>query len=136
MDNDILVAEEYFKSIGIKYKEIIPPIDSDVYCIKNSSNQWGAFKIGCSVPVVDFGKYAYMEGYDSGYCLVSILDPSCPDLSNRGIIDCNGNEVIKPYTFTAILSFYGKKEPFICVFTKERTFKLSKEKLLLPIYHS
>ena len=39
----------------------------------------------------DFGKSAYMEGYDSGYCLVSISDPSCPDLSNRGIIDCNAN---------------------------------------------
>lgn len=107
------IAKEFFEGLGIQYYDIIPPIDSDIYCVKRIDSQWAAYRIRDNKPIVEFGKYNHMWGFDKGYCLVSVFDEDKTTFSNRGIIDEEGREVIKPYTFLDIWTFYGKKEPYI-----------------------
>lgn len=110
---------EFFESLGIEYVDIIPPINSTVYCLKRADKQWAAFVLGNKTPVVDFGKYNHMWGFDNGYCLVSVHDEDRTTFGNRAIIDSRGNEVVKPYTYSGIFNFYGKEESEIVALTKE-----------------
>ena len=110
---------EFFESLGIECIEIIPPINSIVYCLKRADKQWGAFVLGNKTPIVDFGKYSYMWGYDNGYCLVSVADEDRTTFANRSIIDANGKDVVSPYTYNDIFNFYGKEEPEIVALSKE-----------------
>ena len=110
---------EFFESLGIECIEIIPPINSTVYCLKRADKQWAAFVLGNKTPIVDFGKYINMWGYDNGCCLVSVRDEDRTTFANRGIIDANGKEVVRPYTYNNIFNFYGKEEPEIIALSKE-----------------
>ena len=116
-----LEAVAFFSSVGIQCYDIIPPIESNVYCVKDKDSQWAAFRIGDSHPIVPFGKYNYMWGYDKGYCLVSVTDEYKIAFANRGIIDAKGNEIIKPYTFRDIFNFYGKGNSHVLVLTHDGT---------------
>ena len=117
---------EFFESLGIECIEIIPPINSTVYCLKRADKQWGAFVLGNKTPIVDFGKYIHMWGYDNGYCLVSVYDEDRTTFANRGIIDSCGKEVVKPYTYNSIWNFYGKEEPQIIAHTENGNVGLDK----------
>ena len=110
--------DAFIASMGIKCIEVIPPINSTVCCVRRADRQWAAFELGNKTPIVDFGKYNYMWGYDGGYCLVSVADKDRTTFANRGIIDSRGNEVVKPYTYLNIWSFYGKNEQYIMVQTE------------------
>lgn len=114
-DNLLRLAEEFFSSIGIDYMEIRVPINSDVFCVRRKDRQWGAYRLGNSHPIVEFGKYKYMCGYDDGMCLVCAFDADGVSFANRGIIDEYGKEIVKPYTFDNIFEFYGKNRPHIVV---------------------
>lgn len=112
-------AKAFFESLGINCYDIVPPIRSDVYCVKRMDKQWAAFKLGNKTPIVDFGKYNHMWGFDCGYCLVSVHDDDPTTFANRGIIDSRGNEVVKPYTYLDIWRFYGIEEHYIQVLTEK-----------------
>jgi len=111
--------DTFIASLGIECIEVIPPINSTVCCVRRADKQWAAFEYGNKTPIVDFGKYSYMWGFDNGYCLVSVYDKDHTNFANRGIIDANGKEVIGPYTYNNIFNFYGKEEAEIVAFTKE-----------------
>lgn len=108
--------DAFIASLDIDCIEVIPPINSTVCCVKRVDKQWAAFEYGDKTPIVNFGKYNHMWGFDSGYCLVSVADKDRTTFSNRGIINEKGVEIVKPYTFQNIFDFYGKNEPYITVF--------------------
>lgn len=130
-DQRLFVTKEFFESIGVGVYDIIPPIDSNIYCVKRIDNQWAAFKLGEPIPIVPFGKYSHMWGFDSGFCLVSVKTDDKTTFANRGIINEEGIEVIEPYVFNNIWSFYGKSDSFIIVYIGDRMMKLDKKMLEL-----
>lgn len=111
--------DAFIASLGIECIEVIPPINSTICCVRRADKQWAAFEYGNKTPIVDFGKYSYMWGFDNGYCLVSVADKDRTTFANRGIIDSRGNEVVKPYTYTNIWKFYGEDRPEIIAFTED-----------------
>jgi len=74
-------------------------LNSTACCVRRADRQWAAFELGNKTPIVDFGKYNYMWGFDNGYCLVSVADKDRTTFANRGIINEQGEEVVKPYTW-------------------------------------
>ena len=118
--------DAFLASLGIDCIEVIPPINSTVCCVRRADRQWAAFEYGNKIPVVDFGKYNHMWGFDSGYCLVSVADKDRTTFANKGIINEQGKEVIKPYTYINIMPFYGKEENNIIAFTEGGMVGLNK----------
>lgn len=88
------------------YLTIIPPIDSNEFIVQNKEGKWGVVNPNKGI-IVTFGKYKYLWGYDHGLCLFETYLDNKRTFANRGIIDINGDEIIKPYTFTDIFNFYG-----------------------------
>ena len=123
--------DEFIASLDIECIEVIPPINSTVCCVKRADKQWAAFELGNKTPVVDFGKYNHMWGFDNGYCLVSVADKDRTTFANRGIINEQGEEVVKPYTFQDIWNFFGRNEPFISVYIGNEIKELNKSFLKL-----
>ena len=119
--------DAFIANLGIDFIELVPPINSIVCCVKRADKQWAAFKFGEKTPIVDFGKYNHMWGFDSGYCLVSVADKDRTSFANRGIIDSRGNELVKPYTYRNIFNFYGREEPEITVFTEDGVVGLDRK---------
>lgn len=111
--------DAFIASLGIECIEVIPPINSTICCVRRADRQWAAFEYGDKTPVVDFGKYNHMWGFDCGYCLASVHDDDPTTFANRGIIDSRGNEVVKPYTYLVIWRFYGIEEHYIQVLTEK-----------------
>lgn len=125
--------DAFIASLDIDCIEVIPPINSTVCCVKRVDKQWAAFEYGDKNPIVNFGKYNHMWGFDSGYCLVSVADKDRTTFANRGIIDSHGNEVVKPYTYTNIWKFYGEDRPEIVAFTEDGIVGLDRKKTLTVI---
>ena len=123
--------DAFIASLGVDCIEAILPINSTVCCVRRADWQWAAFGYGNKTPIVDFGKYNYMWGFDNSYCLVSVTDKDRTTFANRGIINEQGEEVVKPYTFQDIWNFYGRNEPFIIVFIGNEIKKLNKRFLKL-----
>ena len=123
--------DAFIASLGIECIEVIPPINSTIYCVRRTDRQWAAFEFGNKTPIVDFGKYNYMWGFDNGYCLVSVAEKDRTTFANKGIINEQGEEVVEPYAFNNIYSFYGRNEPFITVFIGNEIKKLNKSFLKL-----
>ena len=114
----------FIASLDIDCIEVKLPINSTICCVKRADKQWAAFEYGNKTPIVDFGKYIHMWGFDGGYCLVSVRDNDCTTFANRGIIDLRGNEVVKPYTYSGIWKFYGEDCPEIIAFTDDGIVRL------------
>jgi len=123
--------DAFIASLGIECIEVIPPINSTICCVRRADRQWAAFEFGNKTPIVDFGKYNYMWGFDNGYCLVSVADKDRTTFANRGIINEQGEEVVKPYSFQGIMNFYGKNEPSITVFVGSEIKDINKSFLKL-----
>ena len=123
--------DEFIASLDIECIEVIPPINSTVCCVRRADKQWAAFELGNKTPIVDFGKYWHMWGFDGGYCLVSVADKDRTTFANRGIINEQGEEVVKPYSFQGIMNFYGKNEPSITVFVGSEIKDINKSFLKL-----
>lgn len=94
---------------------IIPPINSYEYVVQRKDGKWGVVAPHKEKEIVEFGKYKYMWGFDSGLCLFEVETNNKRTFSNRGIINNIGEEVIKPYTYSDIYSFYGKETSYIIV---------------------
>ena len=113
--------DAFIASLDIDCIEVIPPINSTVCCVKRVDKQWAAFEYGDKTPIVNFGKYNHMWGFDRSYCLVSVADKDRTTFANKGIINEQGKEVIKPYTLGDIFSFYGKHNTHILALTHNGT---------------
>ena len=124
-------SDAFIVSLGIDCIEVIPPINSFVCCVRRADKQWAAFEYGNKAPIVDFGMYIHMYGFDNGFCLVSVADKDRTKFANRGIINERGEEVVKPYTYNNIFNFYGRNEPFILVRTSNEIKMLNKSFLKL-----
>ena len=109
---------------------IIPPINSNEFVVQNKEGKWGVVAPHKETAIVEFGKYKYLWGYDSGLCMVEVDTDNKQTFSNRGIIDSNGIEVIKPYTYTDIYSFYGKNTSVIKVELEDKELIIEKSSLL------
>lgn len=90
------------------YLTIIPPINCHNFAVQNKNGEWGVLKTNETDPIVGFGKYKYLWGFDDGLCLVATFTNDNLTFSNRGIIDKRGKEVVSPYTYTDIYRFYGQ----------------------------
>ncbi len=109
------------------YMTIIPPINCDNFAVQNKKEEWGVLKAGEPEPIIAFGKYSYIWGFDNDLCLVASPTKDNLTFSNRGIININGKEVIKPYSYTDIYNFYGKNVQSITVENGDQTILLSRE---------
>lgn len=115
------------------YLTIIPPINSDLFVVQNKKCQWGVISLNKKDPIVEFGKYKYLWGYDTDLCLVETNDLNTVIFSNRGVINSEGQEVIKPYTYTDIFDFYGKGGNSIKVEDGNDMIFIEKEKLAISV---
>ena len=92
------------------YRHIIPSIKGDdlLFTVQRDG-LWGVIDIN-EKEIIPFGKYAYMDGFDSGYARVyNLKETSGQTFSKKqwGIIDEKGNEVL-PTTYDEIWNFYDK----------------------------
>ena len=99
--------DAFIASLGIECIEVIPPINSTACCVRRADRQWAAFELGNKTPIVDFGKYNYMWGFDNGYCLVSVADKDIIKISS----------VMETYTFfkmiySLVSLFSGSEEKY------------------------
>lgn len=113
--NIIYLNGEICANIQDSYITIIPPINSNEFVVQNKEGKWGVVCAYKSEPIVEFGKYKYLWGFDNGLCLVEVAIENKLTFSNRGIINILGEEVVKPYTYSDIYSFYGKETSYIIV---------------------
>ncbi len=105
---------------------IIPPINSHEFVVQRKDGKWGVVAPHKEKAVVEFGKYKYLWGFDSGLCLFEVETNNKQTFSNRGILNSAGNEVIKPYTYTNIYGFYGKGISYIKVEKEDKEIHLEK----------
>lgn len=105
---------------------IIPPINSHEFVVQRKDGKWGAVAPHKEKAIVEFGKYKYMWGFDSGLCLFEVETNNKQTFSNRGILNSAGNEVVKPYTYTNIYGFYGKGTSYVKVEQEDKAIHLEK----------
>lgn len=119
---DVEKIKTYLSKIGIEYSYIKPPHHCNLFCIKLKDGRWGAMLYGSEEPVIPFGKYYHMWGFDDWHCLISLNDT----FASRGIIDCNGAMVVEPYTYDDIWDFYKKPYPTIRAELGEYYYELNR----------
>jgi len=107
---------------------IIPPINSHEFVVQRKDGKWGVVAPHKEEVIVEFGKYKYMWGFDTGLCLFEVETDNAKTFSNRGIINSVGTEVVRPYTYTDIYDFYGNGTSFIKVVKENKEFRLEKNK--------
>lgn len=108
---------------------IIPPINSHEFVVQRKDGKWGVVAPHKEKAIVDFGKYKYMWGFDSGLCLFEVETNNKQTFSNRGIINFAGTEVVRPYTYTNIYGFYGKENSYVKVEKEDKEIHLEKSDL-------
>ena len=104
---------------------IIPPINSNEFVVQRKDGKWGVVAPHKENAIVEFGKYKYMWGFDSGLCLFEVETSNKQTFSNRGIINSAGTEVVKPYTYTNIYGFYGKGTSYVKVEKEDKVIHLN-----------
>ena len=112
----------FLSKIGMAHSCIKPPHHCNLFCVKLKDGRWGAMLYGEKEPVVSFGKYYHMWGFDDWHCLIS-LDKT---FASRGIIDSNGAMVVEPYTYDNIWNFYKKPYSTIRVEQGEYYYELNR----------
>jgi hypothetical protein len=112
---------------------IIPPINSHEFVVQRKDGKWGVVAPHKEEVIVEFGKYKYMWGFDTGLCLFEVETDNAKTFSNRGIVSSDGTEVIKPYTYTNIHDFYGKRNSYVKVEKEDREIHLEKSALFKTV---
>lgn len=77
----------------------------NVVVVQNSNYKWGVLDLEGN-EIVPFGKYRWIDGFDSGYARVNIKDAESGN-KKWGIINTQGEEVVAP-VFDNIWNFYEK----------------------------
>lgn len=112
------------------FATIIPPINSHEFVVQRKDGKWGVVAPHKEKPIVVFGKYKYMWGFDTGLCMFEVETNDKQTFSNRGIINSVGTEVVRPYTYTDIYDFYGNGGPFIKVVKEDKEVHLDKSEFI------
>lgn len=112
---------------------IIPPIKSHEFVVQRKDGKWGVVAPHKEEVIVEFGKYKYMWGFDTGLCMFEVETNDKRTFSNRGIVSSDGTEVIKPYTYTNIHDFYGKRNSYVKVEKEDREIHLEKSALFKTV---
>lgn len=105
---------------------IIPPIKSHEFVVQRKDGKWGVVAPHKEEVIVEFGKYKYMWGFDTGLCMFEVETNDKRTFSNRGIINSIGTEVVRPYTYTNIYDFYGKGTSIIKVEKEDKEVHIDK----------
>lgn len=108
---------------------IIPPINSSEFVVQRKDGKWGVVAPHKENAIVEFGKYKYMWGFDFGLCLFEVETSDKQTFSNRGIVNSDGIEVVKPYTYSDIYDFYGKETSYIKVEKEDKVILIKKSDL-------
>lgn len=104
----ILKADGTFL-VPIEYEGIAKPIWSNRYTLRSNSKGYAVIDYSGNI-IVPFGKYDYIDGFDSGLARIKAGRTSNGLINSDslwGIIDENGNENLK-LEYTNIWNFYGK----------------------------
>ena len=105
---------------------IIPPINSHEFVVQRKDGKWGVVAPHKEGVIVEFGKYKYMWGFDTGLCMFEVETNDKRTFSNRGIINSIGTVVVRPYTYTNIYDFYGKGTSIIKVEKEDKEVHIDK----------
>lgn len=108
----ILKADGTFL-VPIEYESIAKPIWSNRYTLRSNSKGYAVIDYKGNI-IVPFGKYDYIDGFDSGLARIKSGKTSNGLINSDpmwGIIDENGNENLK-LEFANIWNFYGKDRIF------------------------
>ena len=108
---------------------IIPPINSNEFVVQRKDGKWGVVAPHKEKAIVEFGKYKYMWGFDSGLCLFEVETNNKQTFSNRGIINSAGIEIVRPHTYTNIYGFYGKGTSYVKVEKEDKVIIIEKSDL-------
>ena len=97
------------KVLGPHYQGILISQDGNFISVENMEGHYGVLNIEGNV-VVPFGKYSYIDGFDSGYARVRIGNQTNGlfKTGKWGLINEKGEEVL-PVIYDQIWKFYGKK---------------------------
>lgn len=109
---------------------IIPPIKSHEFVVQSKDGKWGVVAPHKEKPIVEFGKYKYMWGFDTGLCMFEVETNDKQTFSNRGLINSVGTEVVRPYTYTDIYDFYGNGASFIKVIKEGKEVYIEKSEFI------
>ena len=108
----ILKADGTFL-VPIEYEGIANPIWSNRYTLRSNLKGYAVIDSKGNI-IVPFGKYDYIDGYDSGLARIKAGRASNGLINSDslwGIIDENGNENLK-LEYANIWNFYGKGRTF------------------------
>ena len=78
---------------------IIPPINSHEFVVQRKDGKWGVVAPHKEKAVVEFGKYKYLWGFDSGLCLFEVETNNKQTFSNRGLLNSASHVIINPYPY-------------------------------------
>lgn len=110
--------------LPIEYEGITMPIFSNRIVLRSYGKGYTVIDFNGNI-IVPFGKYNYIDGFDTGVARVK-LGKSTNGLQESdakwGIIDENGNEILKPI-YKNIWNFYNKALQYTCVESDEEIFE-------------
>lgn len=108
----------------IEYEDIAMPILSNRIVLRSYGQGYAVIDFNGNF-IVPFGKYNYIDGYDTGFARVKIGNTTngfqATD-AQWGIIDEDGNEILKP-VYRNIWNFYNKSLQYTRVECEEKIFE-------------
>ena len=110
--------------LPIEYENIAMPILSNRIVLRSYEQGYAVIDFNGNF-IVPFGKYNYIDGYDTGVARVKLgkMTNGIQDSGSQwGIIDENGNEILKP-VYSNIWSFYNKALQYTRVESGKRVFE-------------
>ena len=108
----------------MEYEDIAMPIYSNRIVLHSYNKGYAVIDFRGNF-IVPFGKYNYIDGYDTGFARIKLGRSSngCQESNNQwGIIDENGNEVLKPI-YKNIWNFYNKSLSYTRVESDDQIFE-------------
>lgn len=110
--------------LPIEYENITMPIFSNRIVLYSYEQGYAVIDFNGKI-IVPFGKYNYIDGYDTGVARIKlgkITNGSQESDAQWGIIDENGNEILKPI-YKNIWNFYNKALQYTRVESDEMIFE-------------
>lgn len=110
--------------LPIEFEDIVMPVFSNRIVLRSYKQGYAVIDFNGNF-IVPFGKYNYIDGYDTGVARVKLgkISNGLKETDAQwGIIDENGTEILKPI-YSNIQNFYHKAQTFTRVESKEKIFE-------------